>query len=403
MKYRKDKNGEEISLLGYGCMRFSHKGRSIDLDKAEREILAAYEAGVNYYDTAYIYPGSEVALGEILSRNHLREKVKIATKLPQYLIGSKKAIDKYFNEQCERLQTDYIDYYLMHMLTDKVAWDSLKNLGILSWIEEKKQSGAIRNLGFSFHGDTDMFLEILNDYDWDFCQIQYNYVDETTQAGVRGLKAAAEKNIPVIIMEPLRGGKLVNMLPAAAKKLMEENKRGYSPVEWAFRWLMEQPEVSCVLSGMNSVEMVKENCRIADSVTPGEFTEADRELIRKVRALIAEKTRVPCTGCRYCMPCPKGVAIPDIFRCYNEMYTESKKDGRHEYLQTVALTKEPSFASQCVACGKCEKHCPQHIHVIEKLKEADRALRPLPYKIALPFARKFMLDKKHNRKKKKEA
>ena len=395
MRYRKDKHGEDISLLGYGCMRFTKNGRSIDLDKAEKEIMAAYEAGVNYYDTAYIYPGSEVALGEILKRNGIREKVKIATKLPQYLISSRKAIDKYFDEQLERLQTDYIDYYLMHMLTDVVAWDNLKKNGILEWIEEKKASGQIRNIGFSYHGDTAKFIDILNDYDWEFCQIQYNYLDEHTQAGRKGLDAAYAKGVPVIIMEPLRGGKLVDLMPDAGKKLIASNERGWTAAEWAFRWLMQQPAVTCVLSGMNSIAMIEENCRIASDVVDNEFTEADYELISKVKASMEEKTKVGCTACAYCMPCPKGVDIPGIFRCYNHMYTENKHDGRFEYAQTVALTKEPTFASQCIECGKCEMHCPQHIPIREKLKEADRKLRPLPYKIGINIARKYVLNKKH--------
>ena len=397
MRYRKDKHGEDISLLGYGCMRFTKNGRNIDLDKAEKEIMAAYEAGVNYYDTAYIYPGSEVALGEILKRNGIREKVKIATKLPQYYISSRKAIDKYFDEQLERLQTDYIDYYLMHMLTDVVAWDNLKKNGILEWIDDKKASGQIRNIGFSYHGDTTKFIEILNDYDWEFCQIQYNYLDEHTQAGRKGLDAAYEKGVPVIIMEPLRGGKLVDLMPDAGKKLIASNERGWTAAEWAFRWLMQQPAVTCVLSGMNSIAMIEENCRIASNVVDNEFTDADYELIAKVKASMEEKTKVGCTACAYCMPCPKGVDIPGIFRCYNHMYTEGKSEGRFEYAQTVALTKEPTFASQCIECGKCEKHCPQHIPIREKLKEADKKLRPLPYKIGINIARKYMLNKKHKK------
>ncbi len=196
MNYRKDRNGNDISMLGFGCMRFTKKGNAIDIDKAEREILAAFNAGVNYYDTAYIYPGSEVCIGEIFERNGMRDKIKIATKLPQYLINKPGAIDRYFDEQKKRLRTDYIDYYLMHMLTDIVAWENLKKNGIEEWIRSKKESGEIRNIGFSFHGNTEMFLKILDAYDWDFCQIQYNYLDDVSQAGVKGLKAAAEKAIP---------------------------------------------------------------------------------------------------------------------------------------------------------------------------------------------------------------
>ncbi|MBP5720603.1 MAG: aldo/keto reductase, partial [Bacteroidales bacterium] len=195
MQYRTDKYGNRLSVLGYGCMRFSRKGAGIDIDKTEKEILEAYRSGVNYYDTAYIYPGSEAALGEILARNGIRDKVNIATKLPQYMVRNLDSIEKYFSEELSRLKTDRVDYYLMHHLTDIVQWERLKDLGIKDWIASKKESGAIRNIGFSYHGNTANFLKILEDYDWDFCQIQYNYLDETSQAGVAGLKAAAARGI----------------------------------------------------------------------------------------------------------------------------------------------------------------------------------------------------------------
>ena len=393
MQYRKDKYGNDLSVLGYGCMRFTRKGNSIDLDKTEQELLAAYQAGVNYYDTAYIYPGSEAALGEILARNRIREKVNIATKLPQYLIGNRAALDRFFEEELNRLRTGYVDYYLMHHLTDVAMWEKLKNVGILDWIQEKKQKGIIRNIGFSYHGNTDNFLKILNDYDWDFCQIQYNYMDETAQAGKAGLQAAAAKGIPVMIMEPLRGGKLVNMLPEAAINTMQNSGRSWSPAEWGLRWLYNQPEVTVVLSGMNSLEMVASNCHTASEASAGSLTDADFETLEKVKQAIREKEKVGCTGCRYCMPCPKGVDIPGIFRCYNTMFTESKSKGRSQFIQTVGLTKEPAFATQCIRCGKCEQHCPQGIPIREKLQEADRALRPLPYKIAIRAARGYMFRK----------
>ena len=390
MKYRKNRAGGPISVLGYGCMRFSRSGGSIDLPKAEKEILAAMESGVNYFDTAYIYPGSEAALGEILARNHARERVQIATKLPQYLINRPGAVDRYFDEQKKRLQTEYIDYYLMHMLTDVGAWRKLEQLGIREWIERKKQSGEIRQIGFSFHGNADMFLQILEAYDWDFCQIQYNYMDEVSQAGRKGLQAAAAKGIPVIIMEPLRGGKLVDMLPEEAKRRIAADPKKRTAAELALRWLWDQPEVTCVLSGMNSLEMIRENCRIASEAEAGEFTEEDQALIAGIRDDINRTIKVPCTGCAYCMPCPQGVDIPGAFRCYNEMFMESKNTGRHEYFQVVSLRKEPAFPSQCVGCGKCERHCPQHISIIEELKNADRALRPLPYRVAAGVARRFL-------------
>ena len=393
MQYRKDKHGDELSILGFGCMRFQRKGGGIDLNEAQREIMAAYRAGVNYFDTAYIYSGSEVAIGRIFEKNKIRDKIRIATKLPQYLVGNRAALDRYFNEELSRLRTTYVDYYLMHHLTDIAMWEKLKKVGVLEWIEEKKKSGAIRNIGFSFHGSTDSFIRILNDYDWDICQIQYNYYDEHAQAGVTGLKAAAEKGIPVVIMEPLRGGKLVNMLPDKAKQIMKESGRGWSPAEWGLRWLYNQPEVTVVLSGMNTVEMVKENCNTASEATAGHLTEADRKVLADVTAAIREKEKVGCTGCRYCMPCPQGVDIPGLFHAYNTMFIEGRSQGRMQYAQTVSLSKTPVFASQCIGCGKCEKHCPQNIPIREKLKEADRAVRPLPYKIGIDVARKFFFRK----------
>lgn len=389
MQYRKNRQGEPISILGYGCMRFTKKGNSIDIDKAEKEVMAAIRGGVNYLDTAYIYPGSEVALGEILKRNHCREQVSIATKLPQYLIKSEAAMDKYFNEQLSRLQTDYVDYYLMHMLTDIAAWEKLCKLGIKEWIAKKKEEGKIKNLGFSFHGNTEMFLQILDAYDWDFCQIQYNYMDEHSQAGRKGLQAAAEKNIPVIIMEPLRGGKLVDLLPEKAKKLIADNERKRTPAEWAFRWLWNQPEVTCVLSGMNSLAMVEENVQIASSAEAGAFTKEDFALIEAVKQEINSNIKVGCTGCSYCMPCPKGVDIPTAFRCYNRMYTENKKAGRFEYAQIVALQKEMSDMGRCIECGKCESHCPQHIEIRRELKEARKHLLPWYYVVIIKIARLF--------------
>ena len=389
MKYRPDRHGNPISQLGYGCMRFTRKGSGIDYEKAEKEVLLAIEKGVNYFDTAYIYPGNEECLGWILEKNHCRDKVNIATKLPQYLLRSAAAIDKTFREELSRLRTDYIDYYLMHMFTDYAEWVRLQNLGIEQWIARQKEEGRIRYIGFSYHGDTEMFLKILDAYDWDFCQIQYNYLDEHTQAGKTGLQAAAKKGIPVIIMEPLRGGKLVN-LPEQAKQVLASHGKGYTPAELGLRWLWNQPEVTCVLSGMNSEEMVNENIRIASKTEPGHLTEEDMEIVARIRQIIRQREKVGCTGCRYCMPCPKGVDIPGNFHYYNLMYMEKKSSARKEFARNMGLRKEPGFATQCVGCGLCEKHCPQHLPIRQKLKEADRDLRPLPYKIGIQVARKIM-------------
>lgn len=394
MQYRNDQTGRPISLLGYGCMRFTRKGAGIDLEKAEREVLAAIGAGVNYFDTAYIYPGSEAALGEILDRNHCRDQVRIATKLPQYLVRGKGDFERYFAEELRRLRTDHVDFYLMHMLTDVESWHKLEAAGMREWLDAKRAAGQIGQVGFSFHGNTEMFKKLLEVYPWNFCQIQYNYLDEHSQAGRAGLEAAAAKGLPVIIMEPLRGGKLVNLLPPEAKRLFAESPRGWTPAEWALRWLWDQPAVTCVLSGMNDLEMIEENCRIADEVQPGALKQEDFALLERVKTAIQQRVKAPCTGCGYCMPCPKGVDIPGAFRCYNEMFTEHKRTGRREYWQVVGLRKEPAFATQCVGCGKCESHCPQHLPIRALLKEADRALRPPHYRVAGWVARKFLFGRK---------
>ena len=395
MQYRKARNGEQISMLGFGCMRFTKKGGSIDYKKAESEVLRALELGVNYLDTAYVYSGSEECVGRIVAENRLRDRVYIATKLPQYLVKKAEAIDRYFDEELKRLRTDHIDFYLMHMFTDISEWTKLQGFEIEDWIRRKKETGAIRNIGFSFHGNTEMFLKILDAYDWDFCQIQYNYLDEHSQAGRRGLEAAEKKGIPVIIMEPLRGGKLVNLLPSKCVEIFraygeQHPDRAWTPAEWSFRWLMNQTGVTCVLSGMNSRAMVEENCGIASEVKAGEFTEEDFSLIADIIKEINGKVKVGCTGCAYCMPCPKGVDIPGIFRCYNRMYTESRFAGFWEFYQTMALRKDSPFASQCVGCGRCEQHCPQAIPIRKTLKAADRALRPYPVRPVLAGVRRFM-------------
>lgn len=382
MNYRKDKYGNEISILGYGCMRFTQKGGKIDAEKAEREILAAVKGGVNYFDTAYVYPGSEKVLGEVLAKNGLREQIKIATKLPHYLIKKKESMDKYFSEQLNRLQTDYVDYYLMHMLSDIKTWEKLVYMGILDWLEEKKKSGAIGQVGFSYHGNTEMFCELVDAYDWDFCQIQYNYMDEHSQAGRKGLQYASQKGLPVVIMEPLRGGKLVSRLPEEAKKIFQEYSVKYTPVQWALRWLWNQPEVTCVLSGMNDLAMVEDNVETASTAHVGDLKEPEEAMLKRVVAAINAKMKVGCTGCRYCMPCPQNVDIPGTFSAYNRRYSEGKRSALIEYVMCTAIRNTSSAASNCIACGKCEMHCPQHISIREELKNASKVLETPLYKAA---------------------
>ena len=390
MNYRADRYGNQLSILGFGCMRFPQKMGIIDMKETESEIMTAYEAGVNYYDTAYIYPGSEAALGEILEKNQIREKVYIATKLPHYLIKKYEDLDKLFGEELKRLRTDYVDYYLMHMLTDTDTWNRLKNLGIEKWIEEKKASGAIRQIGFSYHGNSEMFCNLVDAHDWDFCQIQYNYMDEHSQAGRRGLYHAHKKGIPVIIMEPLRGGKLVNRLPDTAKKIFEEYKIKRTPAQWAFRWLWDQPEVTVVLSGMNSDEMVRDNIQTASTVEVGELSEDEQQMLKQVVAAINAKMKVGCTGCGYCMPCPKGVDIPGTFAAYNRRFAEGRFWSFVDYVICTTLRKNSTAASNCVGCGKCEKHCPQHIEIRKCLKDAQKELETPLYKVVRKAVGKFV-------------
>ena len=379
MQYRKDRYGNPISVLGYGCMRFTQTAGKIDIAKAEKEILEAFHGGVNYFDTAYVYPGSEAALGEILARNGIREQVHIATKLPHYLLKKPEDLDRCFSEELRRLKTDHVDYYLMHMLTDTKTWQRLEGLGIVQWLAEKKASGQIRQVGFSYHGNSDMFCKLLDIYDWDFCQIQYNYLDENSQAGATGLHRAAEKGLPVIIMEPLRGGRLTNTLPASAKKIIAHTS--LTPAQFAFRWLWDQKEVTCVLSGMNSLDMVRENLATAQVTNPGSLTPEDRGVYTKVVAAINENMKVGCTGCRYCMPCPKGVDIPGTFAAYNRMASDGYWKALTEYFMITGVRRDYTGPGNCIGCGKCEQHCPQHLPIRQELKNARKALEGIPYRI----------------------
>lgn len=380
MNYRYDRYGTPVSTLGFGCMRLpTHMGK-IDLQLSEKLIMRAIEAGVNYFDTAYIYPGSEAALGEILARNHAREKVRIATKLPHYLIRSQGDMEKLFLEELRRLQTDYVDHYLMHMLSDVQTWEKLKAMGIEAWLQEKKESGAIRQIGFSYHGNADMFCQLVDAYDWDFCMIQYNYMDEHSQAGRKGLQYAHAKGLPVWIMEPLRGGKLVSHLPKEALRIFDEYSVKHTLAQWAFRWLWNQPEVTCVLSGMNTMDTLEENLQTASQTQAGDLTPADEEMLTQVVQAVNARMKVGCTGCGYCMPCPKNVDIPGTFSAYNRRYAEGKFWALVDYAMCTAMRKTSSAASNCIGCGKCEKHCPQGIEIRKELQKAKKELECLPYR-----------------------
>lgn len=381
MKYRIDKKGNKISILGYGCMRFPQTLGKINKRKTEQQIMAAIDAGINYFDTAYMYPGSESVLGEILEKNNVRDKVYIATKLPHYLIKSIEGMEKLFNEQLRRLRTDHIDYYLMHMLSDIATWERLKELGIEKWLRDKMEAGIIKQVGFSYHGNSDMFCQLVDAYDWDLCLIQYNYMDEHSQAGRRGLNYAHEKGLAVNIMEPLRGGKLVSHLPEEAIEIFNSYPTKHTPAQWAFRWLWNQPEITCVLSGMNTDEMVQDNINTASNVEVGELGTSEERMLQDVVAAINGKMKVGCTGCGYCVPCPVNVDIPGTFAAYNRRYTESKFWAFVDYLICTGMRKNSTAASNCIQCGKCEQHCPQYIQIREELKNAQRVLENPLYKI----------------------
>lgn len=390
MNYRKDKYGKELSVLGYGCMRFPRKHGKIDMTATEQLLCSAVEQGINYFDTAYIYPGSEAAVGEIFQKNGLREKVHIATKLPHYLIKNREGLDKLFEEELRRLRTDYVDYYLMHMLNDVETWHRLQDMGIEQWIAEKKACGAIRQVGFSYHGNTEMFCKLLDAYDWDFCQVQYNYLDEHSQAGRRGVDYAYSKGIPVIIMEPLRGGKLVDLLPEKAKKIIADFPVKRTAAEWGLRWLWDQKEVTVVLSGMGSDAMLQENIAIASASQVNRISQEERKLYAQVVQAINETVKVGCTGCGYCQPCPKGVDIPGAFAAYNRWYGEDKMNAFMDYLKCTTLRKNSTGAGNCIGCGKCEKHCPQNIAIRQELREVQKVLETPVYRVIKKTVSKFV-------------
>ncbi len=385
MNYRTNlKNNDKLSTLGFGCMRFPKDER-----ETERQIIYAIENGVNYFDTAYIYPNSETVLGRILSKGY-RDRVKIATKMPPYLIKKYTDFDRIFNAQLERLQTDHIDYYLMHMLADVQTWNRLLSLGFLEWVEDKKKSKQIMNLGFSYHGGKEIFIELVDIFDWDFCMLQYNYLDENKQAGKTGLEYAYEKRLPIIVMEPLRGGKLVTNLPKEVYTLFDSSHIKRSPAEWALRWVWNHPEVMVVLSGMNSMEMIDENIRIASDAKAGDLDQNELEIFNKVKRILDEKTKVPCTGCNYCMPCPSGVDIPTCFACYNEIEIEGKFSALKKYIMLTSLKTEKKNASLCIKCKKCESHCPQKIIISEEMAKVGDALEGIYFKPLISIIRRFM-------------
>ena len=388
MEYRLDKrSGNELSVLGMGCMRLPRKGPGIDMQLTELMLLEAFERGVNYFDTAYSYGGSEEALGTVIERNNLRKNVYIASKLPHGKCRTIADVELLFNTTLERLRTDYLDYYLIHNIVTADQWTRLVDLGIEEWIAQKKESGAIRRIGFSFHGGMAEFRTLLDAYDWDLVQIQYNYVNERYQAGREGSELAASRGIPVVVMEPLLGGRLVAGLPEETMRAFQEAVPGRSPAAWGLRWLFDQPQVTVVLSGMNSTEMLHENIDTAESTAPGSMTESERVAIGKAKAAFEKSFKVPCTGCNYCMPCSQGISIPSLFAAYNESFSLGWTTGFFHYMMSVGVTSgKPRLATSCIGCDACVKKCPQHINVPERMNDVAHRLQPPGVDLALKLA-----------------
>ena len=387
MQYRTNpRNGDRISALGLGCMRFPGPPGRPDPARARELIARAVERGINYLDTAYLYPGNEACVGAALEELGLRDQVLLATKLPHGSVRAQRDLDRIFDEQLRRLRTDHVDYYLVHNVTSPAQWGRLCELGIEDWIARQRAAGRIRQMGFSYHGSAGDFPVVLDAYDWDFCQIQYNYAGETYQAGTAGLRAAAARGLAVFVMEPLMGGRLADRLPDRARRIIDAaaTPELATPAAWGLSWVWDHPEVTMLLSGMNAPEQIDENAALAERALPGSLAPAQHEVIARVVEEFERTNRVPCTGCNYCMPCPQGINIPGCFSAYNASYAHGWFTGLSQYFTASAIrTSEPKLVSNCVRCGACARHCPQHIDIPARLEEVARRFQPGPVGWAL--------------------
>jgi predicted aldo/keto reductase-like oxidoreductase len=373
MLYRRMKKvAPDLSILGFGCMRLpTTKSGHIDEKQASEMLRYAIDHGVNYVDTAYPYHNgeSEPFIGSALQGGY-REKVNLATKLPSWLIKSRADMDRYLDEQLRRLKTDHIDFYLVHGLM-KPFWNSFLPLGITDFLDDAIADGRIKYAGFSFHDELTLFKEIVDVYDWTFCQIQYNFMDEQYQAGTEGLRYAAGKGLGIVVMEPLRGGMLTKDIPSI-NEIWRKAPVRRSLSEWALRWVWNHPDVTVVLSGMSSFEQVLQNVDYANGGLPGSLSQEDLGLFREAETEYKKRIKVPCTGCRYCMPCPSNVSVPECFELYNQACMFNAPDVASFNYNIVLggmLTGSPGFASQCKECGECEEKCPQGVPIRENLKK----------------------------------
>jgi uncharacterized protein len=389
MQYRKTKkNDDEISALGYGAMRLPTKNGRIDKEEAKKQIYYAIDHGVNIIDTAYPYHGgaSESFLGEILIDGY-RDKVKLCTKMPSWSVKKYEDMKKYLEIQLEKLQTDCIDYYLIHNLST-VSFGKLKEIGVLEFLEDAKAKGKINNIGFSFHSNLDSFKEIVDSFKWDVCLIQYNYMDEKNQAGTEGLEYAHSKGLSIFIMEPLKGGILAGEIPDKAREIWDESETKRNPADWALRWVLNHPEVSTVFSGMGAMDQVEENLKVADETLPNSLTEGELELYERVKEVYSDLMKVDCTGCGYCMPCPRGVDIPRCFNIYNNKYMFNKSQS-FDYLAILGgvFSGQEAYAGLCNGCGKCVRACPQKLEIPELLLDVSHDLEGRGFKYKLKIAR----------------
>jgi hypothetical protein len=375
MLYRKMKKADpELSILGFGAMRLPVlPDGHVDEPEAARMIRYSIDHGVNYVDTAYPYHNgeSEPAVGKALA-NGYRERVNLATKLPSWLIKSRGDMDRYLDEQLAKLQTDRIDFYLVHGLIQPF-WETLQTLGVLEFLDDAIADGRIGYAGFSFHDTTRLFKEIVKAYDWTFAQIQYNFMDEDYQAGTKGLRYAAKKGLGIVVMEPIRGGLLARDVPGITE-IWKKAPVQRTPAEWALRWVWNHPEVTVVLSGMSTFDQVVQNVSYAENGLPGSLGKKELAVYEKVRKEFGKRIAIPCTGCKYCQPCPHGVSIPECFELYNQAHMyDAKESVQQMYSMFLGgfFDGVPTYASCCQDCGECEEKCPQGLPIRENLRKVS--------------------------------
>ena len=398
------RNGDELFPLGLGAMRLATKNNSIDKEVSKEYILYAIENGVNFIDTAYAYHGgeSERFLGDILSLTDsegvkYRDRVKLSTKLPSWMVRAREDMDAFLNEQLRKLKTDVIDYYFIHNV-DFSSVLRLKELGLYEFLEKARADGKIKNIGFSYHGSPNEFNDLIDDFDWDMVLVQYNYSDVNAQAGIRGIQYAYERDIAVFVMEPLKGGILAGELPEKVQNLFDSVDSNRSAVDWALSWILNQKEITCVLSGMGSLNQIKENMAIAGRVEIDSLSEDERDVLKQAQDIFDSMMKINCTGCGYCLPCPKGVNIPDCFKIYNEKYLFNKKGigpisnaMMNYYMVVGGVANKQASAGLCNHCGRCKKLCPESLDIPNELDTVRSEFELFGFNYQIKFVNKIAM------------